>query len=679
MSRFGHYILLGVASVSVADAFRLPSSSHAFANHAVGGALRNREDVPTFSQKLGHISNLRLSLSKSGDDAQSQLGEGFEALDTDLAREIEEALSLAQSALIAEAEVSPEAEDEDEDEEIDGIANMLLEKPRATPDAVPLPPIEDPPESVISLILEEEQVADEDAQPAESEPEAPAIDLGEILLKSLGEEMEKLKDIIFGVNEELEETKADTDEVKDTAAVLKKEIEESLKEREALIKEIETEVAAEKELLVAQLGIASEELKNGIDQSERNVNDSKSKAARGEKELISRIDSFKANIDKVIDEVAEITSDKKKKELSKQTMLGQAMQEGKDKLARFQKSFDFDISYAKQINAELASRAEAAEGKVRAVYDQINQMREERVLLQEQIVDVEKNALEEIATLERQLKLDDERYTTALEKERERMENVIDVAYQAYAIKICKKIVERQSAEDDYKEKLRNIDAQIKSARDKKEAQVKEYLDKLEDKHKKERILVYQERFEAIYAVRKQMSAEIDIESAKVEQIHKTMRAKIDTMHEQTAQVKAEFETEMAKKRQLAKEEEGELQSEIDDVRVDMTEQIKTQRRLYEEQKASYLYDMNGQISDSEVELRQRWQELASIKQSCSEVRSERNDTRDDVAEQQALIDSYESDQKSFRKSLRLTAKVAKEKIGSKTRRLLRRDKTKSP
>ena len=283
-------------------------------------------------------------------------------------------------------------------------------------------------------------------------------------------------------------------------------------------------------------------------------------------------------------------------------------------------------------------------------------------MLQEQIVDVEKNALEEIATLERQLKLDDERYTTALEKERERMENVIDVAYQAYAIKICKKIVERQAAEDDYKEKLRNIDAQIKSARDKKEDQVKEYLDKLEDKHKKERILVYQERFEAIYAVRKQMSAEIDIESTKVEEIHKTMRAKIDTMHEQTAQVKAEFETEMAKKRHLAKEEEGELQSEIDDVRVDMTEQIKTQRRLYEEQKASYLYDMNGQISDSEVELRQRWQELASIKQSCSEVRSERNDTRDDVAEQQALIDSYESDQKSFRKSLRLTAKVAKEK-----------------
>ncbi len=44
----------------------------------------------------------------------------------------------------------------------------------------------------------------------------------------------------------------------------------------------------------------------------------------------------------------------------------------------------------------------------------------------------------------------------------------------------------------------------------------------------------------------------------------------------------------MAEKRQLAKDEEGELMSQIEDVRVDMTDKMKTQRRLYDEQKAAY-------------------------------------------------------------------------------------------
>ena len=427
--------------------------------------------------------------------------------------------------------------------------------------------------------------------------------------------------------------------------------------------------------MVAQMEIASKELQAVMDQSAKNITEAKEKATRDEKGLISRIESFKDAIDKVTASAIEINVDKEQIDRSKQTMLEKVIKEGKDRVARFQKSFQFDIDYAMQRNADLVRRVDEAESKVRSVYDEINSMREERVSLQQQIVDVEQNALEEIAALERELESDEKRYATALQKERDRLDNVIEAAYQAWAIKICKKIVEREAVESEYDDKLHDVNMQIIAAKEKQGARVKEYLDKLAKKHKDERIALYQEKFEAVSEIRKTMNAELAIEYAKIDETNKTMRAKIDAVQEQTAQVKAEFETEMAKKRQIAKEEEDELLRQIEDVRVDMTDKIKTQRRLYEEEKAAYLEDMNARISESEGELRQRWRELAGVKRSYSEVSAKRDHVIDDVVEQQALIDSYETDRKSFRKSLGLTAKVAKEKVGSRTRRLLRKDK----
>lgn len=436
--------------------------------------------------------------------------------------------------------------------------------------------------------------------------------------------------------------------------------------------------SVEKELLVSQMETASAELKVVMDQSAQNITEAKSKENEGQKGLLSRIDSFKAAIDKVAAEANEIMMDKERIESSKQSILDKVVQEGKDKLLRFKKSFDFELDYAKQINAELARRADEAESKVRGAFEQIAQMRNERVSLQQQIVDVEKEALEEIAVLERELAQDDEKYAALLQKERDRLDQVIDVAYQAFAIRVCKKITARQAVESDYEEQLRQVNMKITAAKEKQEARVKEYLDKLEEKHKKERIAIYQEKVEAVAAIRKEMNAELAMEYAKIEEVHRTMQAKIDAVYEQTADVKAEFEKEMTKKRQLAKEEEDQILRQIEDIRVDMTDKIKTQRRLYEEKKAAYLDDINAQISDSDVELRQAWRELAVIKESYGEVSAKRDDMIDDVAQTRALIDSYESDRSSFRKSFRLTVKVAKEKIGTRTRRILRRD-TKAP
>jgi chromosome segregation ATPase len=431
---------------------------------------------------------------------------------------------------------------------------------------------------------------------------------------------------------------------------------------------------AEKALLVAQMATASAELKVVIDQSAKDITDAKSKVTEKESEFMSRISSVKAAIDKVTAEAIEINLDKEEIERSKQTMLDKVVQEGKNKMAQVRKSLDFDIDFAKKINADLFRRAEEAEQKVRDAFDQIDQMRSERVSLQQQIVNVENNALEEISSLQREQELDDERYAATLQKERDRLDKVIDVAYQAYAERICGIIKKRQAIEADYREKLRPVNVKITAAKAKQEERVKEYLDKLEENHKKERIEIYQEKFKAVTAIREQMNAELAIENAKIEETKKNMQAKIDVVNEQTAQVKADFEREMAKKRQLAKEEEESILLQIEDVRLGMTDKLKTQRRLYEEKKIAYLDEMNVKISDSEFQVRQAWKELAGIKESYNDVKAKRDNIKDVVAETQALIDTYESDRSSFRKSLRLTVKTAKEKIGSKTRNLLRRN-----
>lgn len=431
---------------------------------------------------------------------------------------------------------------------------------------------------------------------------------------------------------------------------------------------------AEKALLVAQMETASAELKVVIDQSAKDITDAKSKVTEKESDFMSRIASVKAAIDKVTSEAIEINLDKEEIERSKQTMLDKVVQEGKNKMAQVRKSLEFDIDFAKKINADLFRRAEEAEQKVRDAFDQIDQLRSERMSLQQQIVNVENNALEEISSLQREQELDDERYAATLQKERDRLDKVIDVAYQAYAERICGKIKKRQAIEADYRERLRPLNVKITAAKAKQEARVKEYLDKLEENHKKERIEIYQEKFKAVTAIREQMNAELAIENAKIEETKKTMQAKIDVVYEQTAQVKADFEREMAKKRQLAKEEEESILLQIEDVRLDMTDKLKTQRRLYEEKKIAYLDEMNVKISDSEFQVRQAWKELAGIKESYNDVKAKRDNIKDVVAETQAMIDTYESDRSSFRKSLRLTVKAAKEKIGSKTRNLLRKN-----
>ena len=237
---------------------------------SLGGGTVNSFNSPSTISNYAHKTNdahkhgnilhsnyirntISLSLSNTDDsDIDTTVD-----LDTDLNKEIEDALSLAQDALLQEMEEMDE--DDTSEEYIDTIADMLLEAPPTQPSTIPvttipMPPKEEPSEAIITAGLEEIQddkppqppTKEDDISLAESLQKKAAEEM-EVLQKKAAEElekqMEKLKVSIFGVKDELAETEASIKKEDETAARLKKEIENSIKEREDMVKRIEEEFA----------------------------------------------------------------------------------------------------------------------------------------------------------------------------------------------------------------------------------------------------------------------------------------------------------------------------------------------------------------------------------------------------------------------------------------------------
>jgi hypothetical protein len=606
---------------------------------------------------------LRLKISQTDDDAE--LTKDIETMDNDLISEIDAALALALDALAAPDEFDDEIDLSLDEDDIDAIANMLLETPRIKTPMPPPPSIKPQPIPRITLGLE---------MLGEDDPEVADVSFTENLQKMAAEaavEIERVRNAIFGVEGELAEVKANTAREEVMAMTMKNEIEASIKDREAMVQRINFEFATEKAMLVDVMENASLELSAVLDECAQIITDANAKVTDSENGLISRVDSFKASIDKVRSEIMEINLDKEQIERSKQTILEKLALDSKNKMAQMKRSFNVDNNFARAVNAEQLIKADAAEQKVRDVFDQMSLIRSERVSLQQQLVDVENKALEEISSLQLEIELDDERYANALQKEQERLDNVIDVAYKGYAAQIVKKISKRKAIEADFKDRLRPTRMKLTAAKAKQEASVKEYLDKLEEKHKRERIEIYKEKFNAVSAIRNKMTADLSIEYAKIDEMKTIMKVKIDAVDKQTAKVKADFKMEMTKRRQLSQESESVILNQIEDIRSDMMDKIKTQRRIFEEKKATYSDDMNIKISDSDKKLRSAWKELASIKSSYSDLNAKIDSVHTEVAKSQALIDAYDNDRGSFRKSLRLTVKVAKDKV---KRKLFRRN-----
>lgn len=655
-------ILLCVASGNVARAFRSPSSPSQ-RNIAIHVARYQQTASTSTLTNTVRVDKLRLKISQTDDDAE--LTKDIETMDNDLISEIDAALALALDALAAPDEDDDEIDLSLDEDDIDSIANMLLETPRIKTPMPPPPSIKPQPIPLITLGLE---------MLGEDDPEVADVSFTENLQKMAAEaavEIERVRNAIFGVEGELAEVKANTAREEVMAMTMKNEIEASIKDREAMVQRINFEFATEKAMLVDVMENASLELSAVLDECAQNITDANAKVTDSEKGLISRVDSFKASIDKVRSEIMEINLDKEQIERSKQTILEKLALDSKNKMAQMKRSFNVDITFGRAVNAEQLIQADAAEQKVRDVFDQMSLIRSERVLLQQQLVDVENKALEEISSLQQEIELDDERYANALQKEQERLDNVIDVAYKGYAAQIVKKISKRKAIEADFKDRLRPIRMKLAAAKAKQEASVKEYLDKLEEKHKRERIEIYKEKFNAVSAIRNKMTAELSIEYAKIDEMKTITQVKIDAVDKQTAKVKADFEMEMTKRRQLSQESESVILNQIEDIQLDMMDKIKTQRLIFEEKKATYSDDMNIKISDSDKKLQSAWKELASIKSSYSDLNAKIDSVHTEVAKSQALIDAYENDRGSFRKSLRLTVKVAKDKV---KRKLFRRN-----
>lgn len=655
-------ILLCVASGNVARAFRSPSSPSQ-RNIAIHVARYQQTASTSTLTNTVRVDKLRLKISQTDDDAE--LTKDIETMDNDLISEIDAALALALDALAAPDEFDDEIDLSLDEDDIDAIANMLLETPRIKTPMPPPPSIKPQPIPRITLGLE---------MLGEDDPEVADVSFTENLQKMAAEaavEIERVRNAIFGVEGELAEVKANTAREEVMAMTMKNEIEASIKDREAMVQRINFEFATEKAMLVDVMENASLELSAVLDECAQIITDANAKVTDSENGLISRVDSFKASIDKVRSEIMEINLDKEQIERSKQTILEKLALDSKNKMAQMKRSFNVDNNFARAVNAEQLIKADAAEQKVRDVFDQMSLIRSERVSLQQQLVDVENKALEEISSLQLEIELDDERYANALQKEQERLDNVIDVAYKGYAAQIVKKISKRKAIEADFKDRLRPTRMKLTAAKAKQEASVKEYLDKLEEKHKRERIEIYKEKFNAVSAIRNKMTADLSIEYAKIDEMKTIMKVKIDAVDKQTAKVKADFKMEMTKRRQLSQESESVILNQIEDIRSDMMDKIKTQRRIFEEKKATYSDDMNIKISDSDKKLRSAWKELASIKSSYSDLNAKIDSVHTEVAKSQALIDAYDNDRGSFRKSLRLTVKVAKDKV---KRKLFRRN-----
>jgi len=599
-----------------------------------------------------------IHFSSLEDDVSSDI----DALDSELAAEIDAALALAQQAIEGSTE-----------EGLNEIANLLMEAP---PNLIPTPPKEAPTDFVIEAVLIESDDTNEVKEKQPIPPTSPPklVSFGETLQKAAMEEAEKLKKILFGLKEDLSETEARAEEAKGTADALKQEIEASIKERDAIVKNIENEFAAEKERLVKEIGTATEDLQLVIDQSAKNITDVQSDVDRADKALVSKMDSLASAIQKITSEVMGTQKEKEEIQGTKQSRLNKVMQEAKENMIGLKKSLEFESAYINRVNAELVQMADDAESQVKEAYDAAAQIRNERLSLQERIDIVERNALTEIAELKQKLVEDDAFYAKLLASERLRISKVIDDAYQKYGEIVSKEEAKRKSVEDDYASQLNQKEKEGRAALDAIESKVKDKLDALEVKHSKERIEIYQQKIEAVAAERDMMLAELAIESAKLETIRAKMGVKLNRVRADVAGVKAAFEQELKKRRRLSEEERQELLGRIEDVRSDMTNKINAQQESMETKKTAYIDAQDAAIAKSEEECRQAWMELATLKNTLNDTDEERRRMTGTVADKTALIESYENDRTSFRKSVRLSLKVAREKIGSKAKGLIGKD-----
>eukprot|EP00956_Cyclotella_meneghiniana_P011593 scaffold16279_cov68-Cyclotella_meneghiniana.AAC.3 len=604
-------------------------------------------------------------------------------LDVDLAREVEEALLLANDVW-EEAEDASEEED-DEEAEIAAIADALTSSPVPPKQQQPQPPeqinVVSPPKQEPSLFTSviNNQVELDDSSEAPLPPDGPpslnAVSFGENLQQTVTDEIERLKNLLFGLNRDLESTESNVVEAESTADKLKKEITASQKQRKEVLREIESQFKKEKESLMEQLSNASGELTAIMDESTRNITAARDEASVAEKDLLNQMNEFKSLMKQLTDDTVGISMEKEQIMNSKQENIDRVKKEAADKLLKYKAELAEDGEEYRLYNSKLQKKANEAEKRVRDIYDGIKKIREDRISLQQQIQDVESESLEQIATLEKQIMQDDEEYTKYLLGERARIDKLISESKAKYAAILEKKKAKRESIEEDFEAVLAEKDAQGKAAIAEIESKAKVKLDKLEEDHAAERMAIHQEKVEAVSAVREEMLAQLQLEDEKLNAIHEEMQPKIDSVQSEIAEVKAAFEQELLERRKLADVEKNLFVKRMETVKSEMQDKINAQRKEIDNEQYEFLREHNLLVGASEEECRRAWMELATLKRKVGDAGAKRQELAVEVKRKTELIQVYESDRSSFRTSLRLSFKAARTKIGKGTRRVLRRNK----
>ena len=624
----------------------------------------------TRSRRTHHVQNVHVtprSYSKSTLPLAADDETLLEDLDMDLAREIEEALLLANDVWTT-----------NEEDEIDAIADALTSLP-APPKQKEInvsPPEQEP--SLFTSVMNDQVEIDEELEPPlppDSPPSENALSFGESLQKAVSNEINRLKNLLFDLQQDMKTTESSVQEAESTAEILKREIEESRLERETVIKEIETQFKAEKENLMTALGSASTELSMIIDESTKNITQAQADASATEKDLLNQMDEFAATIKQVSDETVKLNMEKEQLMNLKQAKLNEAKTEASEKLLKYKAELSEDGESIRLRNAQLQKKADDAEKRVRDVYESIKQTREDRISLQKQIQDVEKESLEQIATLEKQILEDDAEYTSYMDTERARIDKLISDAKVKYTNILEKEKATRKSVEEDFEAALAEKNSEGEATIAAIEFKAKSKLDELEEKHAAERKAIYQEKVEAVSAVRNEMLAQLQIEDAKLNAIHEKMRPKLDSVREEIASVKAAFEQELSERKQLADVEKNLFLKRMESIRFDMQNKINAQQKEIDVERSVFLRDHNLLVGESEEECRRAWMELAKLKTKVDDAGDRRNELITEVNRKSELIGMYENDRSSFRKSIRLSFQIARQKIGNGARRVLRRKK----
>jgi hypothetical protein len=390
------------------------------------------------------------------------------------------------------------------------------------------------------------------------------------------------------------------------------------------------------------------------------------------------MEEFASSIKQVTDETVQINMEKERILNTKQEKIDAVKKEAEENLLKYKAQLSEDGESLRIYNAKLKKRADDAEKKVRDIYNSVKKTREDRISLQQQIEDVETESLEQIATLEKQILEDDEEYTDYLTRERARIDKLISDAKGKYAAILEKEKAKRKSVEDDFEAVLAQKDEEGKAAIAAIESKAKAKLDELEEKHAAERMAIYQEKVEAVSVVRNEMLAQLKIEDAKLNAIHQEMKPKLESVRAEIAEVKAAFEQELDERKQVADVEKNLFLKRMETVKLEMEDKINTQRREMDDEKSAFLREHNLLVDESEEECRRAWMELATLKKKVRDAGDRRNELITEVKRKSDLIEVYKGDRSSFRKSLRLSFKVAREMIGRGTKRVLRREREKT-